>query len=219
MLTHMKRWHILRPLRPVVHFYRRLTQALIRRVRYVWMQKLFGRPPIPPPPEHKVSVILDYARRFRTPVLIETGTYLGDTVEAVRDTFKRVWSIEIDDQLFEDAVRRFAAYEHVTILHGDSAQMLPAVLAKETGPVAFWLDGHWSGGITARGETDTPIVAELRTILARVGPDDVILIDDARDFGTGDYPTIRVVEAMIGEARPRWHFEVKTDIMRAHRRS
>ncbi len=215
-LESLKRWRILQPLRPLVRLARRQTHNLRRRVRFVWWQRLRGRPPIPPPPEYKVAVILDYARRFHTPTLIETGTYLGDTVEAARGAFRHIWSIEIDDALFAAAVRRFAPHENVTIVHGDSAKVLPSILAGQSGPILFWLDGHFSGGITARGDQDTPIVAELEAVLARSGQDDVILIDDARDFGAGDYPSIAAVAAMVHARRPGWSFIVDGDIIRTH---
>ena len=215
----LKRWRVLQPLRPAVRLVRRGALRLERRARLVWWQRLRGRPPIPPPPEYKVAVILDYARRFHTSTFIETGTYLGDTIEAVRGAFGRVWSVELDDALYEAAARRFAPHDHVTVVHGDSSEVLPRILASEPGSILFWLDGHWSGGVTARGDLDTPIVAELEAILARAGQDDVILIDDAREFAAGDYPPVPALAAMIAARRPGWRFAVKDDIIRAHRRA
>ena len=164
VLKRIKRWRILQPLRPIARGVRAFgmwTSIMKRRARHVWWQRLRGRPAIPPPPEYKAAVILDYARRHGATALIETGTYLGDTVEATKGAFDRVWSVEIDSGLYEAAVRRFAADIHVTIIHGDSARILPGILAQEVGPRVFWLDGHFSGGITARGDRNTPIAGEL----------------------------------------------------------
>ena len=47
--------------------------------------------------------------------------------------------------------------------------------------------------------------------------DHVVLIDDARLFGTGDYPTIDDVRAQVARHRPNWLVDVHTDIIRAHR--
>ena len=218
MISRLKGWRILQPLRPTVRLFRRAKHETARRVQRVWWQRLSGGPPIPPPHEYKVSVILNYAQRFQTPTLIETGTYLGETVEDTRGVFEHVWSIEIDEQLHEAAARQFAADANVTIVRGDSAKVLPSMLATQEGPVLFWLDGHYSGGTTSRGDSDTPILAELEAVLARSRDDDVILIDDARHFGTGDYPTIAKVTAVISARRPEWQIEVRSDIIRAHRR-
>ncbi len=217
-LDRLRKWRILQPVRPLLRALRNGTRGLRRSARQSWWQRLRGRPPIPPPHEYKVRVILDYARRFHIATLVETGTYLGDTIEATRAAFERVWSIELDDSLFEAATRRFNTAENVTIIHGDSARLLPEVLAKVNGPTLFWLDGHFSGGMTARGDTDTPIGAELQAVLARPGMDDVVLIDDARDFGVGDYPSIASIASAIAAQRPGWAFEVRDDIMRAHAR-
>jgi hypothetical protein len=48
-----------------------------------------GRP-VPPPHAAKQAVLRAYARAFRTPVLVETGTYMGDMVAAMLDQFDRI---------------------------------------------------------------------------------------------------------------------------------
>jgi hypothetical protein len=182
-------------------------------------QRQWTHPPIPPPHAYKVLVVLEYARRFGTPALVETGTYLGEMVEGTRTLFQRVWSVELDDSLYRAAAERFRGLPHVSIGCGDSAEVLPRIVRDEPGPILFWLDGHWSGGITACGTLDTPIVAELETILDRPGEEDVILIDDAREFGQGDYPPLETIASMISQRHEGWHFEVRDDIIRAHRRA
>jgi hypothetical protein len=162
-------------------------------------------------------VVLAYAQRFGSLALVETGTLRGDMVEATRNAFQRIWSIELDSDLHAAAATRFRDYPQVSIVHGDSATALPEIVTGESRPILFWLDGHWSGGDTARGDLDTPVLAELTAILARRNGDDVILIDDARLFGTGDYPTISAVRAMIRATWPDWNVEVRDDIIRAHR--
>jgi hypothetical protein len=137
-------------------------------------------------------------------------------VAAVRPYFDRIWSIELGDALYEAASERFRPWPSVAIVHGDSGKVLPMVVAELSSPCIFWLDGHFSSGVTARGDSDTPIVAELECVLGRSGWNDVVLIDDARQFGQGDYPSLASVESMITEARPGWRFEVRDDIIRAH---
>jgi hypothetical protein len=66
----------------------------------------------------------------------------------------------------------------------------------------FWLDGHYSGGPTGRGDSDTPIRAELATVLG--GPHrHAVLVDDAHCFtGEGDYPTLDEVKTIATQLRP-----------------
>lgn len=178
-----------------------------------------GRP-APPPPLVKRRIVAEHARRFGTRILVETGTYRGDMVAAQRRRFGRIWSIELQEQLAERAQARFAGDTHTTILSGDSAVLLPTILASIQEPCLFWLDAHYSAGITARGEVDTPIAAEIDAILRHPVAGHVVLIDDAREFtGANDYPTIAALTAAISERRPDWIVEVRDDIIRAHARA
>ena len=119
--------------------------------------------------------------------------------------------------LFEQAKLRFSRKKHVHLYNGDSATVLPQIVSALSGPALFWLDAHYSGGITARGAIDTPIVEELRCILGRDRHRHVVLIDDARCFDRGDkdYPSIDAVRALILELRPDYNVLVEDDIIRA----
>lgn len=170
-----------------------------------------------PPHWIKQQAIKDYAQKFSLPVFIETGTYWGDMVFAVKDTFSRIISIELDDKLYERARKRFYKFNHIAILHGDSAQVLPQLLLKEKQPVLFWLDGHFSGGMTACGESPTPILDELEHIFNSMNARSVVLIDDARLFmGVAGYPALEEVKALTAKYLPQWIFQVTDDIIRIH---
>jgi hypothetical protein len=78
----------------------------------------------------------------------------------------------------------------------------------------FWLDGHYSAGITARGDIATPISLELEAILSHPVKSHVILIDDARDFtGKDSYPFL---DNLLHKIRVDGNYsvEVTTDIIR-----
>jgi len=171
----------------------------------------------PPPHVVKEHLIRDYAGTFNTGILIETGTYLGDMVYAMRKSFSKILSFELDQSLYEQARRRFAADRHIEIIHGDSGQLLPQYLTNINERCLFWLDGHYSGGITARGELDTPIKRELEHIFAHAISDHVILIDDARCFaGQNDYPTLDELRELVSERTQGWQFSVEDDVVRIH---
>lgn len=174
-----------------------------------------GRP-APPPPAAKRSIVADHAKRFRCDYLVETGTYRGDMVDAQKRHFRRIFTIELDDRLYEHAVARFRGERHIAVLHGDSGRLLPEVIRRLEGPTLFWLDGHYSGGVTARGESDTPVVQELAAILADPSSQHVVLIDDARCFGSGDYPSLDEIRRQVRLARPGWDVHVEDDIIRIH---
>jgi hypothetical protein len=171
--------------------------------------------PAHPSQEEKYGIIASYAKKNNLKSMVETGTYKGEAIKAVRDIFDRVFSIELDPELFAAAEARFSKDPQVTILQGDSAELLPQVLKQLTGPTLFWLDGHWSGGPTAKGAKDTPIMEELEHILSVYRHPSVILIDDARCFlGRHDYPTVSKIKSLVKKYQPGLKIKVKRDIIR-----
>ena len=78
----------------------------------------------PPPHTVKELAVKDYGKKYNLVTLVETGTYLGDMVDAVKNDFSHIYSIEIDRALREQAVKKFAKYPHVKILLGDSGTVL-----------------------------------------------------------------------------------------------
>lgn len=167
------------------------------RYRLEWLNWVAGRLERAP---HllKRRVIASRVRDFRPEVFVETGTLFGDMTYAQRNNFRRLYSIELDDYLFERATRRFRPYPHIRILHGDSGQKITEVLRELDSPCLFWLDAHYSGGVTAHGERMTPIFDEIRHILNHPVRNHVIVIDDARLFnGTDGYPTFRALRDFV----------------------
>lgn len=114
---------------------------------------------------------------------------------------------------YDEAKERFALASNVFLLEGDSSDLIGSVLARLDGPALFWLDGHWSEENTARGGLDTPVWRELEEILGSPHHH-VVLVDDARGFGTGDYPTLDAVRALVEDRRPGWSCAVADDIIR-----
>lgn len=141
-------------------------------------------------PKHKL--IWHYGRTYGLRTLVETGTLFGDTIIAVRRHFNRVYTIELSPDLHAKAKRRLRRFRHVTLLEGDRRPSAPPRPGRAPGdtPALFWLDAHYSAGVTARGPLETPLRAELDLILARGNARDVILVDDAT-YLSGDrgWPT------------------------------
>ena len=182
------------------------------RILQNWEQQ--GRP-LPGPGYFKQTVLLRYAREFGLNTLVETGTYTGDTLAALKDHFERIYTVELNPELVRRVRERFRHEPHVSLLHGDSAERLPEILAKLSAPALFWLDSHYSGGVTALGSQITPILEELDAILAHPVRGHVLLIDDARDFRTDKgHPTLDALQAFIAARRPLLQFTVEDDIIR-----
>jgi hypothetical protein len=177
-----------------------------------WEQR--GRP-VPPPHIVKQQALRHLATEYGLRVLVETGTYYGDMVAAMKPHFDQVYSIELSRDLYEKARRRFAGDEGVTIIQGDSGVELGKLVARMKQPVLFWLDGHYSAGETARGEKETPIYEELMHIFDSQQSGHVIVIDDARCFGTDPgYPRMEELRDFIMAKRPDAGINVEHDSIR-----
>ena len=138
-------------------------------------------------------------------------------IHAMKKSFTRILSFELDEKLAAQASERFAGDKHVEIIQGDSGKLLGDYLATIKEPCLFWLDGHYSGGITAKGSLETPIKNELQFIFSHPVAGHVILIDDARCFtGENDYPTIAELQHFVKAQKPDLQFSVDTDVIRIH---
>lgn len=171
--------------------------------------------PIPPPHIVKQTIIAEYQEESGYNILIETGTYLGDMVEAQKTRFKKIVSIELAIELFKKAQKRFKNDKNVLIVQGDSGKELGEVLKTIYEPAIFWLDGHYSEGFTAKGFKECPIFEELDSIFNAASFNHILLIDDAKDFtGNGDYPKIAEITDYIMSKNPKYEVEVKHNIIR-----
>ena len=170
--------------------------------------------PVPPPHEVKQMTIAEFQGKYGHSILVETGTYMGDMVEAQKRIFDRVYSIELGQELFENATKRFKYDSHISIFQGDSGKVLVDIIKLIDKPAIFWLDGHYSSGITAKAEKECPILEELDSIFNGKKLDHVILIDDARCFvGENDYPTIDYLRSYILNKDSKYRMEIKNDVI------
>ena len=191
---------------PALDFIRHLPEIM------GWLRKgSCGIAPLP----YKRMVIRSYLERYQLGCFIETGTHLGDTLSYIAmNRSVQAFSIELADGYYEAATKRFARYPNVELFHGDSGKLMPKVISSLSKPALFWLDGHYSGGLTAKGEVDTPVSAELQSIFQSPVAGHVVLIDDVRCFdGSNDYPHLDEILAVIRHDG-RYHVEISADIMR-----
>ena len=145
---------------------------------------------------------------------VETGTYMGETTELLETKSMKVISIEPEENLFKMAQLKFAGKPKFQIINGTSEDIFPSLIPTLSGDVSFWLDGHFSAGITYRGPKETPILDELRIIednmmnFQRV----VVMVDDIRCFDPtlpeySTYPTRTYLVEWAGKNGLSWTIE------------
>lgn len=177
--------------------------------RVAWINRGYA----PPYPWHiKIQTLL----RHGTPdgTWVETGTFLGETTRELARHANRVYTLEPEPTLYQRAAERLSKLENVTVINSPSETCFPDLLPKLSGPVNFWLDGHYSGEATYKGGCDTPILAELAQIetnLERYSKT-VVIVDDVRCFDPtvtifGRYPPLDALVDWARRNRLRWSIE------------
>jgi hypothetical protein len=170
--------------------------------------------PDPAPDIVKKLTVLNCARAYNCVSFVETGTFMATTTKMMADQGFDVTTIELSPQLHEAAVLKMADHKNVRCLQGDSGILLGQVVNTIRHPALYWLDGHYSGGQTAKADTETPLLRELWHIFGSDVSQDVVLIDDVRCLGQGDYPSMSFVLDLVKNYMPNHTVSVFHDIMR-----
>jgi predicted O-methyltransferase YrrM len=156
-----------------------------------------------PPPRAKRRHLLKLFREREHECFVESGTYLGDTVDFFLPHARRIVSVEMDEELWRRASQRFGKQPQVEVVRGDAEQEIPRIVGALGEPALIWLDGHYSGEGTAHGEQAEPAVS----ILERLGdvgvqPGTTIVVDDLRLFGR--LPELPSLESLTSAAHAAW---------------
>ncbi|TSA31401.1 MAG: hypothetical protein D4R65_11260 [Verrucomicrobiaceae bacterium] len=162
----------------------------------------------------KRATLRYYGNKYAARTFVETGTFRGDTIAFLEPYFDSLYSVELSMEFYLAAQKRFEAMRDKIHIHqGDSAIELAGILMQVRGRTLVWLDAHCSGKDTARGETDTPIMAELELIGRQSLDKHIILIDDTRGFGIDPaYPDLQAIADFA--QKQGYHFESRFDILR-----
>jgi hypothetical protein len=196
LLMHLKLWL-------------KVFKRLIRPSFLLWVYQDFN---LPAPQRVKTRVLQRNA--FIEGNWIETGTYLGDTTRFLAKTFPNliVTSLEPDFTLFSFNKSRLSKFHNIKLVNSTSENSLSDLVSNETGTLNFWLDGHFSGDITFKGQIYSPILEELNIIERNISRLKVcVFIDDIRDF-TGDeqtgYPSKNKLVDWANRNNCEWHIEM-----------
>lgn len=167
--------------------------------------------------------LLEAAKRgLKLDVFVETGTFHGDTIEAVKDQFSEVYSVELSEELYKLAVERFSGSSKIRLLNGNSPDKLKEIGEEvRNQSVLYWLDAHWCVADATAGEkSQCPLLDELEAI-GRLNDESTILIDDARLFlappqyphEISDWPTIDEIIKTLGTLSDRHEIMVVNDVI------
>ena len=139
------------------------------------------------------SVLKDHPNYLDIDVFVESGTYLGETIFPMSKHFRKLYTIELSERHFANAVAKAeeCGVGNITFLKGRTEDVLPKLLENLDSTVVFFLDAHFCGAGTDSEETEVPLLEELKIINRLRNHGDVVIIDDAFVFGR-DIPEKRL---------------------------
>ena len=130
---------------------------------------------------------------------VETGTFRGERAELFACVFETVHTIELSSKLFHESRPRLTDLGVICYL-GDSRTYVPILASAIQAPALWYLDAHWfslnrqksRAGYARDAEAQIagqaeglPLWGELEALAEREFAD-VIVVDDARDFGRSE---------------------------------
>ena len=160
--------------------------------------------------DSKRDLLIETAKAHGLHTLVESGTYTGDTIAALLPHMDKIISIELSPEHHKNAVERFHTSK-VHLVFGDSGALMPNLLKTFEGPALFWLDAHLSGVDSVGSHADNPLRRELQAIFENPAPESVVLIDDARFFGTSGWCSLDEIKLIVG---PTWQVTLIDDVVR-----
>jgi hypothetical protein len=149
------------------------------------------------------ELITQLVSEFAIANFVETGTHCGGTAIWASQYFKKVLTIEYCKELYEEALRKLNQLDNIKLILGDSRTELSKVLEQLEGASIFWLDAHWSGGVTYGENDQCPLLEEIN-IINSSNFNNFIFIDDARLFTSPPQPPHQIeqwpnITAVINE--------------------
>lgn len=169
----------------------------------------------------------NFIQKYNSNVFIETGTWTGDGVDyASSFNFEKLFSVELVEDLFLKAEKRFINNNKIKIINDNSCDGIKYILGnfvRKDDKVIFWLDAHlpqyYCNDVDDRYEVNTKILIPLEEEIKIIKnskniANDIFLIDDLRIYEEGPYEAgnwyevvnsklytqgIKFVEDLIGE--------------------
>jgi hypothetical protein len=135
-----------------------------------------------------VELIINLQKKIQIDNFVETGTYYGKTAIWASNYFKNVLTIEYSKKMYEELIDNYKDIGNVEFIFGDSRAEMFRIVKRLKGKSIFWLDAHWSGGLTYGNNDQCALLEEINIINLYSNNEHFIFIDDARLFTSPPQP-------------------------------
>ena len=130
--------------------------------------------------EDLASVLQEH---FRFAAAVETGTYHGQSTLLLQRLTGKVYTVESAPDLFRRARETLERHPGIQVLYGESAEVLPGILAQLSHGALFWLDAHWFPSVPDLNNRQCPVLQELAILAGWPWiHESCVLVDDAHMF-------------------------------------
>jgi hypothetical protein len=120
--------------------------------------------------------------KYGIQTIVETGTYLGQTTPFLSELVKKVLTIEVNSNYYNQC-HHLDSYKNIIRKLGNSPEVMKEMLPSLPKPILFFLDAHWG--------YDWPLLGELQTIANLKLNNSIIVVHDCKvprkDFGFDSY--------------------------------
>ncbi len=150
--------------------------------------------------ENNFGNLIRFRDKYGIREMIETGTGDGSSISFVKEAIYRIYSFEINTEIYKKVWEKFAPNKDIRIYNTDSVFGLKKLFKYYNfrDPILFFLDAHFPGadfgyaGYEDEKKPDIriPLQQELEVIVKSRGEDikkDVFIIDDLRIYEDGPY--------------------------------
>jgi hypothetical protein len=152
--------------------------------------------------EIATRVIHDYGLKE----FVETGTWYGASSRWAANHFDHVYTVEISQKFYDDAIIKLSDIDNISCYFGDSVEMLPTMISELTKPALFWLDAHWDGAGGVIYDNWCPVVGEIKIInelMPIMELAHVIMVDDIRLMNGGKWAQINDILTLLSNDNVR----------------
>jgi hypothetical protein len=153
-------------------------------------------------------------KKYKNNYFVETGCLLGAGIKnALQAGFQYIYSIELSPHYYKKCQKKFKDSKKVKLILGDSCQEIYPLIKDINEPITFWLDGHYSGGNTASGQFQSPLIQELEQIKNHHIKNHTIIIDDMREWKNHSEFTHQDIYNKLKEINQNYQFILERGVV------